>query len=318
MNSSLPIKVSSYLIQSIVCLAALALNTAVCAQELYVGANYHPHDSNPETWTRDIQLMQQAGIRVVRMGHLAWDSYEPKDGQFDFGWFDQVMDKMHAAGIKVILDIAVHPAPLWLHHKYPSIDIVDPNGNRQYPNHRYMDDVGDPHYQEHALRFADALVSHYAKHPALLAFGLDNETGDGPISYSATVRDRFIVWLKAKYGNLDSLNKAWAGQRWSRRIGDFDEIGLPLSGDRVPGSPERVLDFRRFISDEINGFLLKFIDHVNSDAPGVLITGNFWFFSNMKYFDFAWFDQVMDKMNAAGIKVILDIAVHPAPLWLHH
>ena len=52
------------------------------AQELYVGANYHPHDSNPETWTRDSQMMQQAGIRVVRMGHLAWDSYEPKDGQF--------------------------------------------------------------------------------------------------------------------------------------------------------------------------------------------------------------------------------------------
>ena len=62
------------------------------AAELFVGANYHPHDSDPETWTRDIQLMQQAGFRVVRLGHLAWDSYEPKDGQFNFAWFDQVMD----------------------------------------------------------------------------------------------------------------------------------------------------------------------------------------------------------------------------------
>ena len=41
------------------------------AAELWVGTNYHPHDSNPETWTRDIQLMQQAGFRVVRLGHLA-------------------------------------------------------------------------------------------------------------------------------------------------------------------------------------------------------------------------------------------------------
>ncbi len=280
-------KLPRLFIRGVFSLIILWIGSIGYAQELYVGANYHPHDSNPETWTRDIQLMQQAGIRVVRMGHLAWDSYEPKDGQFDFAWFDQVMDKMNAAGIKVILDIAVHPAPLWLHHKYPSIDIVDPNGNRQYPNHRYMDDVGDPHYQEHALRFADAMASHYAKHPALLAFGLDNETGDGPISYSATVRDRFIVWLKAKYGNVENLNKAWAGQRWSRRIGDFDEIGLPLSGDRVPGPPERVLDFRRFISDEINGFMLKFIDHVNANAPGVFTTGNFWYYSYMKYFDFA-------------------------------
>lgn len=282
-----PFSIRSNLVRSAVALAMFSFASTGSSQELYVGANYHPHDSDPQTWTRDIQLMQQAGIRVVRMGHLAWDSYEPKDGKFEFEWFDQVMDKMNAAGIKVILDIAVHPAPLWLHHKYPSIDVVDPNGNRQYPNHRYMDDVGDPHYQKHALRFADALVRHYGKHPALLAFGLDNESGDGPISYSPTVRTRFIAWLKAKYGNVESLNKAWAGQRWSRRIGEFDEIGLPVSGGGVVGAPERVLDFRRFISDEVNGLLLKLIDHVNAGAPGVLTTGNFWYYSDKKYFDYA-------------------------------
>jgi beta-galactosidase len=56
------------------------------------------------------------------------------------------MDQLQAAGIKVILDIAVRPAPLWLHHKHPSINVADVNGNSQYPNHRYMEDVGDPFY----------------------------------------------------------------------------------------------------------------------------------------------------------------------------
>jgi hypothetical protein len=37
------------------------LGTVDRAAELIVGTNYHPHDSNPETRTRDIQLMQQAG-----------------------------------------------------------------------------------------------------------------------------------------------------------------------------------------------------------------------------------------------------------------
>lgn len=262
------------------------LGTVEWAEELYVGANYHPHDSNPETWTRDIQLMQQAGFRVVRLGHLAWDSYEPKDGQFDFAWFDQVMDQMQAAGIKVILDIAVRPAPLWLHHKHPSINVADVNGNLQYPNHRYMEDVGDPFYQQYALHFADGLARHYARHPALLAFGLDNEQGDGPISYSATVKERFIAWLRAKYSSVENLNKAWAGQRWSRRIGDFEEVGLPVSAN-VNGSPERMLDFRRFISDEVNGYLLKLIDQVNASAPGVLTTGNIWYYCSNKYFDYA-------------------------------
>jgi beta-galactosidase len=140
----------------------------IWSQTLYVGTNYHPHDNkNPDKIKQDIELMKAAGFNVVRMGHLAWASYEPSDGVFDFGWFDQVMDQMDKAGIKVILDIAIRPAPIWLHKKIPSIDVVNSDGDVQYPNHRYMDDVGDPNYQQYAVRFADAISKHYAKHPAL-------------------------------------------------------------------------------------------------------------------------------------------------------
>ncbi len=271
-----------------ICAAAVLLSfgCAASAQELYVGANYHPHDSNVAVWKRDIPLMKAAGFNVVRMGHLAWDSYEPSDGRFEFAWFDQVMDLMEQAGIKVILDIAVRPAPIWLHQKFPSIGVTDSSGNRLYPNHRYMDDIGDPAYQESALRFAEALVRRYARHPALLAFGIDNEPGDGPISYSETVRNRFVSWLQRKYPTVDALNLAWAGQRWSRRIGRFEEVGLPLSG-AISGPPERVLDFRRFVSDEVNQFLSRLIETVHANAPGALTTSNMWYYSPLKYFDYS-------------------------------
>ena len=263
----------------------LLIALSVKAQTLYVGTNYHPHDDkNIEKIKNDIQLMKAAGFNVVRMGHLAWDSYEPSEGKFDFAWFDKVMDLMKDAEIKVILDIALHPVPIWLHKKFPSIDVVDASGNKLYPNHRYMDDVGDPNYQKYALRYADSLSKHYKNHPALIAFGIDNESGDGPISYSETVKQRFIIWVKKKYATVEKLNAAWATQRWSRRINSFDEIGLPQSG-YVPGAPERVLDFRRFISDEINNLLLKVLDKVNANAPNVLTNTNSWFFSSMKYFD---------------------------------
>ncbi len=79
---------------------------------LYIGANYHPHDDkNPEKIKDDIQLMKDAGFNVVRMGHLAWDSYEPSEGKFDFGWFDKVMDMMNEAGIKVILGYCYKTGP---------------------------------------------------------------------------------------------------------------------------------------------------------------------------------------------------------------
>ncbi|MGZ3874229.1 MAG: beta-galactosidase, partial [Mucilaginibacter sp.] len=227
-----------------------------------------------------------AGFTVVRMGHLAWDSYEPSESKFDFKWFDNVMDMMNKAGIKVILDIAISPAPVWLHHKYPSIDVTSSGGIAQYPNHRYMDDAGDPMYQKYALRYADSLTKHYAKHPALLAFGIDNESGDGPISYSETVRKRFVVWLTKKYSTIDNFNKAWATQRWSRRINDFDEVGLPVTGEKN-GAPEKILDFRRFISDEVNQLLFKVLNVVNTNAPNALTNTNAWYYSAMKYFDYS-------------------------------
>jgi len=261
--------------------------TVLKSQVLYVGTNYHPHDDkNIEKIKGDIQLMKSAGFTSVRMGHLAWDSYEPAEGQFDFGWFDKVMDLMNEAGIKVILDIAVRPAPMWLHSKFPTIDIVDKNGNVQYPNHRYMDDIGDTNYQKYALRFTDMITQRYAKHPALIAFGIDNESGDGPISYSQTVKQRFIIWLKNKYSTVENLNKVWATQRWSRRINQFEEIGLPVvaySND----VPERLLDFRRFVSDEVNQFLFKVIDKVKTNAPNALVNTNAWYYSPLKYFDYS-------------------------------
>ena len=263
------------------------LSFASEAQELYVGSNYHPHDDkNLEKIKKDIRLMKAAKLNAVRLGHLAWDSYEPAEGKFDFQWFDKVMDLMHEAGIKVILDIAIRPAPIWLHHKYPSINVTDASGNMLYANHRYMDDVGDPMYQKYAIRFTDTVTKRYGKHPALAAFGIDNESGDGPISYSETVRQRFITWLKNKYSNLDNLNKAWATQRWSRRINQFEEVGLPASG-QIKGAPERVLDFRLFVSDEVNKLLFKVIEKVNTNAPNVLTNTNAWFYSPLKYFDYS-------------------------------
>jgi beta-galactosidase len=265
----------------------LSLSFSLKAQELYVGTNYHPHDDkNPQKVQRDIQLMKAAGFKVVRMGHLAWDSYEPSEGKFDFDWFDNVMDMMSQAGIKVILDIAIRPAPIWLHHKYPSIDITDANGIVLYPNHRYMEDIGDPMYQKYALRYADTLTKRYGKHPALLAFGIDNESGDGRISYSETAKERFTNWLKKKYSTVDNLNRAWATQRWSRRINQFEEIGFPIS-THTTDVPERMLDFRRFVSDEIIEFLFKVIDKVKTNAPYALVNTNAWYYSQMKYFDYS-------------------------------
>ena len=105
--------------------------------------------------------MKRAGFNVVRMGDLSWDSFEPSQGKFTFEWFDSIMDKMHAAGIRVILDIPGLPAPIWLHRAYPGVDIVAQNGTRLPPAERYMDNISDPRLRsrgwDHGRRDDEAL-----------------------------------------------------------------------------------------------------------------------------------------------------------------
>jgi beta-galactosidase len=252
--------------------------------QLFVGTCYQPVDRSSQQVTTDIALMKAAGFKMVRMGDLSWDALEPAEGKFDFASFDSVMDQMQAAGIKVLFDISRLPAPAWLHHKYPSVDLVNQDGGTIHAAERYMDDIGDPEYRRQVVRLARAVMEHYAHHPALIAFGYDNEIGNGFMSYSAADRLRFIAWLKAKYGTVDELNAAWATQRWSRHLNTFDEVELPY-GDG-PGPAERYLDLHRFWSDETIGALEDIEAVRRRVAPTVPVASNLWDTAGRKGFDY--------------------------------
>ena len=252
--------------------------------QLFAGTNYQPVDRSLEQVKRDVALMKQSGFKVVRMGDLAWDYFEPEEGKFDFKHFDAVMDVVHAAGIKVVLDIPAMPAPMWLHHKYPGVDIVNQAGTRLAPAERYMDNNADPSYRRLAVRMADTLTKRYAKHPALLAVGYTNEIGNGFMSYSEADRKRFVEWLKKRYGSIDSLNKAWATQRWSRRIGKWDEVRLPYADG--PGPAERYLDLRRFWSDMSLATLDDLEAVRRKNTPNKPVLSNYWDWAGRKGFDY--------------------------------
>ncbi|HJV69221.1 beta-galactosidase [Ideonella sp.] len=254
------------------------------AGQLFVGTNYQPFDrAGKDQILRDIARMKQAGMKVVRMGDLSWDAFEPAEGKFDFKTFDWIMDQMQAAGLKVILDIPGQPAPIWLHKKYPGVDVVNEKGNRLDPVERYMDNTSDPNYRRLLVRLADTMTKRYAKHPALFAIGYNNESGNGMVSYSEADRLRFIGWLKKKYGTVEALNKAWATQRWSRHINTWDEVRLPyIEG---PGPYERYLDMRRFWSEQTIEVLVSLEAVRKKNVPDKPAISNLWDSAWRKGFD---------------------------------
>ena len=229
-------------------------------------------------------MMKEAGFDVVRMGDLSWDSFEPSQGHFEFDWFDAIVEKMHANGIRVILDIPGSPAPIWLHRAYPGVDIVAQNGMRVPPAERYMDDISDPNYVREARILAETLLKRYAHNSAIIAVGYDNEIGNGYMSYSEADRQRFIEWLKKKYGTIGELNNAWATEWWSRRLNQFEDADLPLADG--PGPAERYLDLHRYWSD-VTIARLRELDAVRQRfAPNLPSISNLWDTAPRRGFDY--------------------------------
>ncbi len=252
--------------------------------QLFVGTCYQPIDRTPEEIANDIAIMKKAGFNIVRIGDLSWDSFEPSLGKFDFSMWDKVVAQLHDSGIRVILDIPGSPAPIWLHRTYPGVDIVAQDGTRRPPAERYMDDISDPNYAHELGTLADAIMKHFAHNPAILAIGYNNELGNGYMSYSSADRQRFIAWLKKRYGTIEELNKVWATQRWSRRLSSFEDVDMPLANG--PGPSERYLDLHRFWSD-VSVARLKELEAIRlREMPATPTISNLWDYAPRRGFDY--------------------------------
>jgi beta-galactosidase GanA len=86
-----------------------------------LGAAYYPEAWDESEQDRDIAAMQKAGIKVARMAEFAWAKMEPREGEYDFSLFREVVDKCRERGLSVIMCPPSAAPPVWMTHKYPEI-----------------------------------------------------------------------------------------------------------------------------------------------------------------------------------------------------
>jgi len=187
------------------------------------GAAYYQEYMPYERLDKDVQLMKEAGLTVVRLGESSWGLFEPKEGVFDFAWMDRIIDKMHAAGIKVILGTPTYSMPAWLAKKHPEILSEKLDGSKASFGIRQNMDFSNPTFLFYAERIIRRLMEHYAKHPAIIGFQVDNETSTyGTANYD--LQRSFVDYMKNKYKTTDSLNHLWGLNYWGMRLNDWDEF----------------------------------------------------------------------------------------------
>lgn len=204
----------------------VAINVAAQAPKfntvLYGVAYYHEYMPY-ERLDKDIQLMQEAGISVVRLGESTWSLFEPEEGRFEFAWMDRIIDQLHKAGIKVILGTPTYSIPAWMALKHPEIFVERLNGSKSSYGIRQNFDITSPVYLFYSERIIRKMMEHYAKHPAIIGYQVDNETG----TYGAANYDYsrgFIDYLKKKYKTTDTLNTLWGLNYWGMTLNDWDEF----------------------------------------------------------------------------------------------
>ncbi|ACQ81541.1 Beta-galactosidase [Beutenbergia cavernae DSM 12333] len=211
-------------------------------------------DYNPEQWplevrVEDVELMREAGVTIVSVGIFSWAMLEPREGDYDWAWLDDVLDRLATGGIRVALATATATPPPWLTTAHPEILPQRADGTVLHPGGRGAYAVTHPTYRAHVLRMTRAVAERYAAHPALALWHVDNELGcHVPRDYSPAAAAAFRAWLRRRYTDVDTLNAAWGTAFWSQRYSAFDEILPPLAAPTY-ANPTQQLDFARFSSD---------------------------------------------------------------------
>ncbi|GAA2678167.1 beta-galactosidase [Actinoplanes palleronii] len=239
---------------------------------LFFGGDYNPEQWPEEVWAEDVALMRQAGVTIVSLGVFAWSHLEPEEGRFDFGWLDRIMDQLHAGGIKVALATPTASPPPWFTLAHPEGLPVTADGVRLTHGSRDTYCVSAPAYRAAARGIAGELAARYARHPALALWHVHNEYGtDCRCDLTATA---FRGWLQKRHGDLDTLNDVWTTAFWSQRYSDWAQITPPRATQYLP-NPAQVLDFRRFLSDELLGAYVEQRDLLRAANPDIPVTTNF-------------------------------------------
>lgn len=260
---------------------------------LAYGGDYNPEQWPREVWDEDVALMAEAGVNLVTVGVFSWALLEPSEGSYEFGWLDEVLDRLHAGGISVDLATATASPPPWLSRAYPETLPLTHDGRRMWPGGRQAWCPSSPVFREKALALTEQMATRYGDHPAVVLWHVSNELGcHNAHCYCDVSAEAFRRWLADRYGDVASLNDAWGTAFWSQRYADWEEVLPPRLAPTFP-NPTQQLDFRRFSSDELLSYYVAERDVLRRHSPEVPVTTNFMVMAHFDKLDYrAWAPQM--------------------------
>lgn len=227
---------------AVAALATLAIRAQAPAQTRFAadrmetflyGAAFYEEYMPADRLEKDVALMEQAGINVVRVGESTWSLWEPEDGRFEFAWMDRIIDRLARAHIKVILGTPTYSIPPWMFKKHPEILVTRLDGRRATYGMRQNMDITNPDFLRYSERVIRKITEHYRDNRAVIGYQVDNETTSNGTA-GPNVQAGFVNYLREKFGSVDRLNRIWGLVYWGQSLHDWSEVP-PRDGILNPG-----------------------------------------------------------------------------------
>lgn len=222
-------------------------------KEILYGGDYNPEQwlKYPEILAKDMEYMKEAGINTVSMGMFSWAMLEPREGEYQFGWLKEQVNRLYEHGISTILSTPSGARPRWLADAYPEVLRVREDRVRQLFGERHNHCLTSPAYREKTARINRELAKEFGRHPAVVMWHISNEySGE---CHCPLCQQAFRRWLESRYGTIERLNEAWCTVFWSRCYQSFAQVESPSSiGEwELHGLK---LDWMRFVSSQTADF----------------------------------------------------------------
>ena len=244
---------------------------------MLLGVDYYPEQWPDEMLDADLDRILELGGNVIRIGEFAWHRMEPREGEYDFSYFDRVIGHAKAKGVQVIFGTPTATPPAWLIQKHPDILSQFPDGSPRSYGGRHVYCFSSRVYRDYCDRIITALATHYKDEKAILAWQVDNELGHegSDLCWCPRCRAAFQNYLRQAFGgDIHKLNEEYGTAFWSQEYNDFSEIPLP-NATITTHNPALRLDWERFCSQNIESFAARQVELIHQIIPGAVVMHDF-------------------------------------------
>ena len=70
---------------------------------MWLGVDYYPEQWHADMLEQDLDTIVELGCNVIRIAEFSWHLMEKREGQYDFSFFDHVIEKAKERNLKIIM-----------------------------------------------------------------------------------------------------------------------------------------------------------------------------------------------------------------------